>query len=81
MDDGAIWKRGHYVEYLIREMQGAPDKAQGADKCGFRLALAKSKYIVYDRTKNLSSQGLWLNGERLKNVKVLSFELYGWMKD
>ncbi|XP_061589575.1 large ribosomal subunit protein eL8-like [Cololabis saira] len=65
-DDGAVWKRGRNIEYLMREMQRALDKVQGwADKWGFRLSVAKSNYVIFGRKKTVGRLGLGLYGEQL----------------
>lgn len=57
-DDGAIWKRGRNVGYLMKQMQSALDKVQEwADKWGFRLSVTKTKYVIFGRKKKIDSQG------------------------
>ncbi len=43
-DEGAIWKRGRKVGYLMKQMQSALDKMQDwSDKWGFRLLVTKKQ--------------------------------------
>lgn len=73
-DDGAIWRRGRNVEYLIKKMQKALNKLQEwADKWGFRQSVAKCNYMIFGRKRTVVSKGLKLYGSPLEKVKVFKF--------
>lgn len=73
-DDGAVWKRGRNVYYLFKKMQGALDQVQRwATKWGFRLSVAKSKFIVFGRKYKLGELDLKLYGQPLEKVTIFKF--------
>ncbi len=58
----------------MEQMQSALDKGQAwANKWGFRLSVAKTKYVVFGRKRKLDCQGLKVYGEPLERVQVFKF--------
>lgn len=47
-DDGAIWKGGINVGYIMDQMQQALNQVViWADEWGYKISVAKSKYVIF----------------------------------
>lgn len=78
-DDGAVWKRGRNVEYVIRKVQGEIDKvAEWGFDWGFRFSIDKTKTVFFTRKRIQEDKKLRLYGreiERLSSFKFLGVTL------
>ena len=51
-DDGALWKRGRNVPYIVRKVQEAIDEVERwALMLGFRFSVEKSQTVFFTRVK------------------------------
>ena len=73
-DDGALWKRGRNVDYVLRQAQVALDSVVAwGDKWGFRVSASKSNYMIFGSKRTLPEHGLTIYGAPLERVKVFKF--------
>ena len=73
-DDGALWKRGRNVDYVLWLAQVALDSAVAwSDKWGFRFSASKSNYMIFGSKRKLPERGLTIYGAPLERVKVFQF--------
>ena len=73
-DDVAIWKRGRNLDHVHKQLQEALDKVvMWAEEWGFKISVAKSKYVVFGFKKKASQQILRLYNKPVERVKILTF--------
>ena len=73
-DDGALWKRGRNVDYVLRQAQVALDSVVAwGDKWDFRVSASKSNYMIFGSKRKLPERGLTIYGAPLERVKVFKF--------
>ena len=73
-DDGAIWRRGRNIKFLIGKVQGALDKVvKWAENWGFKISVEKSKFVTFTNKRNIGSKGLSLYGKAIEKVKEFKF--------
>ena len=72
-DDAAVWKSGRNIKFLEKQMQNVLDYIQDwCDKWGFRISIAKTKFILFHRGRNKSLK-LLLDGHPLEKVQDVKF--------
>lgn len=69
-DDGAIWKRGRNIKFIIEKLQGALEKVV---EWGFRISVEKSKYVIFGNKGKIENQGLFMYGKPLERAKMFRF--------
>lgn len=73
-DDGAIWKRGRNIKYILRQVQKALRSVENwANKWGFRISVSKSKYMIFGFRRKIPDYELCLYDSPLEKVKVFKF--------
>ena len=73
-DDGAIWKRGRNVAFILGQVQKALQAVEEwGNTWGFRISAPKSKYVIFGFKRKLPGIGLNLYGSPLEKVKVFKF--------
>ena len=73
-DDGAIWKRGRNVGFILKQVQGALQTVEEWGKTwGFRISVAKSKYLIFGFKRKLPNLRLSMYGSPLEKVRVFKF--------
>ena len=73
-DDGALWKRGRNVDYVLRQAQVALDSVVAwGDKWGFRVSASESNYMIFGSKRIQEERGLTIYGAPLERVKVITF--------
>ena len=73
-DDGAIWRRGRNAEVSLKQFQRAlVSVEEWADKWGFKISSAKSKFMIFGFRRKLANLGLHMYGSSLKRVKDFKF--------
>lgn len=74
-DDGVIWVKGRNIPFATGRMQRELNVVEGwAMKWGFRISVAKSKFVVFSRSRNKWNGSLTLYGssiEKVENFKYL----------
>lgn len=69
-DDGAIWKRGRNVEYIVQKMQEAILKIERwAMSWGFKFSVEKTKTMIFTRRRRGREVKLRLFNRELERVK------------
>ena len=72
-DDGAVWKRGGNVKYVMRKTQEAVGVVEDWFLTwGFRMSVAKSCFMVYSR-RNLTDFSLQIYAQDIGNVSELKY--------
>ncbi|KAK7877307.1 hypothetical protein WMY93_031957 [Mugilogobius chulae] len=73
-DDGALWKRGKNIHYLVNKVQDAIDYVVewGLD-WGFRFSVEKTKVMFFTRRKVSEALKLKLYGEDIERVNAFKF--------
>lgn len=73
-DDGAIWKRGCNVKFVLKKIQRAlVTVEEWGDTWGFKISASKTKYMVFGFKRKLPNLGLCMYGSPLEKVKVFKF--------
>lgn len=73
-DDGAIWKRGRNMDFVVKKVQEAVNEVEEWSlNWGFKLSVEKSKSIFFTRKKIKEDICLKLYNHRLERVKTLKF--------
>ena len=73
-DDGAIWKRGRNVGFILKQVQSALQTVEEWGKTwGFRISVAKSKYLIFGFKRKLPNFSLSMYGSPLEKVRVFKF--------
>ncbi|KAG5852664.1 hypothetical protein ANANG_G00064980 [Anguilla anguilla] len=73
-DDGAIWRRGRNAEFILKQVQKAlVSVEEWADKWGFKISAAKSKFMIFGFRRKLPNLGLHMYGSSLERVKDFKF--------
>lgn len=73
-DDGATWKRGCNVNFMVKKMQAALNKVvEWAERWGFKISLDKSKFLVFGNKRKVGPLSLNMYGKELERVKVFKF--------
>nr|XP_055031454.1 uncharacterized protein LOC129420520 [Misgurnus anguillicaudatus]XP_055031455.1 uncharacterized protein LOC129420520 [Misgurnus anguillicaudatus]XP_055031456.1 uncharacterized protein LOC129420520 [Misgurnus anguillicaudatus] len=73
-DDGAVWKRGRNVEYVIRKVQGEIDKvAEWGYDWGFRFSIDKTKTVFFTRKRIQEDKKLRLYGREIERLSSFKF--------
>lgn len=72
-DDGALWKRGRNVEYVVKKMQdGINQVEKWGTKWGFKFSVEKTKVMFFTR-KKVKEWYLKLYGNKLERVESFRF--------
>lgn len=74
-DDGAIWKRGRNINYVVGKVQEAIIEIQNWSLTwGFKLSVEKSETVFFFTRKRIGEDiSLKLYGQELKKVKAFKF--------
>ena len=73
-DDGAIWKRGRNVGFILKQTQKALQTVEEwGNTWGFKISAAKSKYVIFGFKRKQPEVALTLYGSPLEKVKVFKF--------
>ena len=73
-DDGALWKRGRNVGYVVRKLQEGVDSVERWGlRWSFRFSVEKSKVMFFGRKKISEDRGIELYGSRLERVSSFRF--------
>ena len=73
-DDGAMWKGGRNVGFVIKQVQRALSKVEDwGNTWGFKFSASKTKYMVFGFKRKLPTVELGLYGEPLERVDVFRF--------
>ena len=73
-DDGAIWRRGRNVEFLLKKTQeGLNVIEEWANRWSFKISVPKSKFMVFGYKRKIPRSGLSLYGAPLERVKEFKF--------
>jgi len=73
-DDGAIWKRGRNVEFVLKQIQRVLlSVEEWGNTWGFKISPSKTKYIIFGFKRKLPKLGLYMYGSPLEKVKVFKF--------
>ena len=73
-DDGAIWKRGRNVEFIVKQVQKSLQIVEEwGTMWGFRISASKSKYMIFGFKRKLPNSELSIYGSPLEKVKVFKF--------
>uniref|UniRef100_A0A3P9P5F4 Reverse transcriptase domain-containing protein n=1 Tax=Poecilia reticulata TaxID=8081 RepID=A0A3P9P5F4_POERE len=73
-DDGAKWKRGRNLEFIIKKLQGAILAVEKwSYKWGFKLSVEKTKIMFFTRKRVDGKTKLKLYGQDLERVKQFKF--------
>ena len=74
VDDGAIWKSGRNVEFILKQLQRAlVSVEEWGNTWGFKISASKSKYMVFGFKRKLPNTGLYMYGSPLEKVKAFTF--------
>ncbi len=70
-DDGAMWKRGRNVEYVVKQLQEETIKRveQWSLEWGFKFSAEKTKTLFFTRKKIGAEVKLYLYGKELERVE------------
>ena len=80
-DDGAIWKRGRNMDFIVRQVQKALQSVEEwGMSWGFKISALKSKYMVFGFKRKLPNTELKIYGSPLEKVKVFKF-LGVWLEE
>ncbi len=75
-DDGAMWKRGRNVEYVVKQLQETIKRVeQWSLEWGFKFSAEKTKTLFFTRKKIEAEVKLYLYGKELERVE--SFKCLG----
>lgn len=73
-DDGAIWKRGKNVEFIVKKIQKDIINIElWALQWGFKLSVDKTKVIVFSKKKTNKIIELKLYNQKIEQVKSIKF--------
>ena len=73
-DDGAFWKWGRNVPYIVRKVQEAIDEVERwAFMWGFRFSVEKTQTVFFTRRKVRDEVCLRLYGRNLERVGAFRF--------
>uniref|UniRef100_A0A3B3Q2D7 Reverse transcriptase domain-containing protein n=1 Tax=Paramormyrops kingsleyae TaxID=1676925 RepID=A0A3B3Q2D7_9TELE len=73
-DDGALWKRGRNVEYIVKKLQeGIQQVERWGIKWSFKFSVEKSKVMFFTRKKVNEGINLKLYGSTLEKVTTFCF--------
>ena len=73
-DDGAIWKRGRNVNYIVGKIQEAITEIESWSLTwGFRLSVEKTETLFFTRKRIGEEVRLKLYAQELKDVKTFTF--------
>ena len=73
-DDGALWKRGRNVEYVVRKLQEGVDRVERWGlRWSFRFSVEKSKVLFFGRKKVSEDREIEMYGRRLERVSSFRF--------
>lgn len=80
-DDGAIWRRGKNVEFLMKQTQIALNQiVQWANRWGFKISTSKSSFMIFGFKRKIPDLNLKIYECDLEKVKVFKF-LGIWMDE
>ena len=73
-DDGAIWKRGRNVSFIVLRLQRAITREEEwSYKWGFKFSVEKTKIMLFTRKKIVSEVKLKIYNQELERVKQYTF--------
>lgn len=73
-DDGAIWKRGKNIEFIVKKLQKAIGKVEEwSYKWGFKFSVEKTKTMFFTRKRVREELKLKLYGQELERVNKFKF--------
>lgn len=73
-DDGAIWKRGRNVGFVLNQIQRMLVLIEKwGNTWGFKISASKTKYMIFGFKRKLPNIGLYLYGSPLEKVKAFKF--------
>lgn len=73
-DDGALWKRGRNVKYVVKQMQDSIQRVeQRAFQWGFKFSIGKTNSLFFTKKKVGTEMQLYLYGKELKRVDSFKF--------
>lgn len=80
-DDRAIWKRGRNLDHIYKQLQKALEHIETwTEEWGFKISVAKSKYVVFGYKRKTSKLALRLYKRSIERVKTLTF-LGVWLEE
>ena len=72
-DDGAIWKRGRNVEFILKQIQRALVSVEEWGEHMVKISASKSKYMVFSFKRKVPNIALYMYGSPLEKVKAFKF--------
>ena len=73
-DDGAMWKKGRNLEFIVNKMQGAVNKVQQwTVQWGFRISIEKTKVMFFTRKKISQEFKIMVSGKELERVEIFKY--------
>ena len=73
-DDGAIWKRGRNVSFIVQRLQRAITRVEEwSYKWGFKSSVEKTKIMFFTRKKIGSEVNLKIYNQELGRLKQYNF--------
>uniref|UniRef100_A0A669EWH7 Reverse transcriptase domain-containing protein n=1 Tax=Oreochromis niloticus TaxID=8128 RepID=A0A669EWH7_ORENI len=73
-DDGAIWKRGKNIEYIVKKLQGTIRRVEEwSYKWGFKFSVDKTKVMFFTRKRVGKDVKLKLYDQELERVSKFKF--------
>jgi len=78
VDDGAMWKMGRTIEFIVSKMQDTVYKVQQSGvKWGFRISIEKTKVVFFTRTE-ISQELKIMNWRGLKCLNIWESGIWEW---
>jgi len=73
-DDGALWKKGRNIDYVVRKIQEAIDKVvEWGFDWGFRFCVEKTKSVFFTRKRVQEGIKLRMYGRELERIGTFTF--------
>lgn len=73
-DDGAIWKRGRNLKFIMGKIQEAINKIEEwSFKWGFKFSVDKTKTMIFTKKRVVGNLKLKLYNQELERVKEIKF--------
>jgi len=74
VDDGAMWKMGRTIEFIVSKMQDTVYKVQQRGvKWGFRISIEKKKVMFFTRTEISQELKIMMPGKELERVEIFKY--------
>lgn len=72
-DDGALWKRGRNIEYVVHKVQQAVDAVEQAIRWGFRISVDKTKTMFFSKKKIPNEIKVKLSANKIERVDSFKY--------